>query len=57
MVSKKLNVVIDNEAKRYLQEAYRYIKKDSLQNAEKVKAKILASIKELIKKSPAACPG
>ena len=56
MVSKKLNVVIDNEAKRYLQEAYRYIKKDSLQNAEKVKAKILASIKELIKKSPAACP-
>jgi len=49
MVSKKLNVVIDNAAKRYLQEACRYIKKDSLQNAEKVKAKILASIKELIK--------
>jgi addiction module RelE/StbE family toxin len=49
MVSKKLKVVIDNEAKKSLQEAYRYIKKDSLQNAEKVKAKILASIKELVK--------
>lgn len=30
-------------------EAYRYIRKDSLQNAEKVRAKILASIKELPK--------
>lgn len=49
MVGKKQKVVIGDEAKKSLQEAYRYIKKDALQNAEKVKAKILASIKELIK--------
>jgi plasmid stabilization system protein ParE len=49
MVSRKVKVIIDNEAKKSLREAYQYIKKDSLQNAEKVKAKILASIKELEK--------
>lgn len=49
MVNKRHRVVIDNAAKKSLQEAYHYIKNDSLQNAEKVKAKLLASIKELIK--------
>jgi plasmid stabilization system protein ParE len=49
MVNKKPKVVIDDEAKKSLREACQYIKKDSVQNAEKVKAKILASIKELIK--------
>lgn len=49
MVSKKPKVVIDDEAKKSLREAYQYIRKDSLQNAEKVKAKILASIRELPK--------
>jgi plasmid stabilization system protein ParE len=49
MVAKNRKAIIDNEAKRSLHEAYAYIKKDSLQNAEKVRSKILASIKELIK--------
>ena len=46
---RKLKVVIDNEAKNALRQAYEYIKKDSLQNAEKVRKKILSSIKGLIK--------
>lgn len=49
MVNKQRKLVIDNTAKKSLQEAYQYIKSDSLQNAEKVRAKIAASIKELIK--------
>lgn len=49
MVKNKLKIIIDNEAKHALREAYNYIKKDSLQNAEKVKSKMLASINELIK--------
>lgn len=48
MVSKRLKLVIDNSAKKSLLEAYYHIKNDSFQNAEKVKAKILSSIKELI---------
>lgn len=44
-----VKLVIDNTAKKSLQEAYLYIKKDSLQNAEKVKSEILASIRELLK--------
>ena len=48
MVNKKLKVVIDDEAKKSLREAIQYIKKDSVQNAEKVKSNILDSIKELI---------
>jgi plasmid stabilization system protein ParE len=44
-----LKIIIDNDAKRALREAYTYIKKDSLQNAEKVKCKMLASINELVK--------
>jgi plasmid stabilization system protein ParE len=49
MVEKQLKVIIDAEAKRLLREAYEYIRRDSFQNAEKVKAAILSSIKELIK--------
>jgi plasmid stabilization system protein ParE len=49
MVAGKLTVVIDNEAKESLREAYEYIRQDSLQNAEKVKTAILSSIKEIIK--------
>jgi plasmid stabilization system protein ParE len=45
MVSKKLRVVVDEEATKYLREAYLYIRKDSLQNANKVRSKILATIK------------
>jgi plasmid stabilization system protein ParE len=47
MVKIKPKVVIDNLAKAQLKEAYTYIKLDSPKNAEKVKAKILASIMEL----------
>lgn len=46
---KQPKVIIDEEAKRSLQEAYLYIRKDSPQNAEKVKNAIITSIKELIK--------
>ncbi|ANH82055.1 hypothetical protein A8C56_14710 [Niabella ginsenosidivorans] len=49
MVKPRLKIVIDNEAKQYLREAYNYIRKDSLQNAENVKAGILTSIKSLPK--------
>ncbi|MES1223431.1 MAG: type II toxin-antitoxin system RelE/ParE family toxin [Bacteroidota bacterium] len=49
MVKRKLKVVIDNKAKKELREVYKYIKKDSLQNAEKVKIAVLSSIKDLIK--------
>jgi plasmid stabilization system protein ParE len=49
MVAGKLTVVIDNEAKSSLREAYKYIQKDSLQNAEKVRTAILSSFEELIK--------
>jgi plasmid stabilization system protein ParE len=47
MVKIKPKVVIDNLAKTQLKEAYTYIKLDSPKNAEKVRAKILAAIKEL----------
>ncbi len=47
MVMKKQRIIIDDDAKRSLREAYVYIRKDSLQNAEKVRIKILASIKNL----------
>jgi plasmid stabilization system protein ParE len=50
MVKGKMKIVIDNQAKLHLRNAYDYIKKDSLQNAEKVRVKILASIQGLIKK-------
>lgn len=41
------SVVIENQAKLQLQKAYRYIRKQSYQNAEKVREKILACIAEL----------
>jgi plasmid stabilization system protein ParE len=47
MVKSKPKVIIDNPAKAQLKDAYTYIKLDSPKNAEKVKAKILTSIKEL----------
>jgi plasmid stabilization system protein ParE len=40
-------VVIENAAKISLKKAYQYIRKQSYQNAENVRAKILASIVEL----------
>ena len=49
MVKGKLKVVIDNKAKQQLRNLYDYIKKDSQQNAENVKSKIITSLKELIK--------
>jgi hypothetical protein len=49
MVNPLVKIIFDNEAKIALKEAYNYIKKDSSQNAEKVRRKILESIKELIK--------
>lgn len=50
MVKVKPKIVIENLAKAQLKEAYSYIKLDPPKNAEKVKAKILASIKELADK-------
>ncbi len=49
MVKKPLTVVWDNEAKAQLRKAYNYIKKDSLQNAEKVKKEISLMTKEIVK--------
>jgi plasmid stabilization system protein ParE len=43
----KRRVEIQDNAKRQLWEAYKYIRKDSLQNAEKVRKKILTTIKGL----------
>ena len=47
MVKGKPGIVIDNLAKIQLRKAYEFIRLDSPKNAEKVKAKILGSIKEL----------
>jgi plasmid stabilization system protein ParE len=47
MVKASRRLVIDNAAKLQLKNAYNYIKKDAPQNAEKVKAKILASFPDL----------
>ena len=46
---RKPKVVIEKKKKKALRQAYEYIKKDSLQNAEKVRRKILSSIKALTK--------
>ncbi len=43
----KRKVVIEHGAKLQFREAYEYIRKDSFQNAEKVKNKILQTIKAL----------
>ena len=42
-----LEVVINNKVKGQLKELYEYIRKDSFQNAEKVRNKILESIMSL----------
>ena len=47
MVKVKPKIVIDNLAKVQLKKAYEYIRQDSPQNAEKVRAKILVSISKL----------
>ncbi|WP_343702209.1 type II toxin-antitoxin system RelE/ParE family toxin [Chitinophaga sp.] len=49
MVKGPLKVVIENTARQSLLEAYHYIRKDSPKNAEKVKAKLLASMQALSK--------
>lgn len=48
MVKKHLKIIIANEAKKQLREAFSYISKDSEQNAVKVNVAILNSIKDLI---------
>ena len=47
MVKKKPGIVIANLAKLQLHEAYEFIKADSPKNAQKVRAKILSTIKKL----------
>lgn len=47
MVKHVPEIIIEHGAKQSLRQACNYIKKDSLQNAEKVKSKILNSIKAL----------
>lgn len=49
MVNKEMKIIIDDAAKKLLSEAYQFIKKDSPQNAVKVKNKILDSFKLLAK--------
>jgi plasmid stabilization system protein ParE len=44
---KKRKIRWDRPALIYFSEAIRYIRKDSVQNAEKVKTELLASIREL----------
>lgn len=48
-------IIINNEAKIALREAYEFIKKNSFQNAEKMRTGILKSIEKL-KKYPAKYP-
>src|SRR5258708_3698287 len=55
MVKANLKIIIDNEAKQSIRILYNYIKKDSLQNAEKIRSKILVSISQL-KKNPEKYP-
>jgi plasmid stabilization system protein ParE len=47
MVEPRLRVVIDEEAKQSLREAYKHIRKDSLQNAEQVREAIKSSLRQL----------
>ncbi|MFT3950103.1 MAG: type II toxin-antitoxin system RelE/ParE family toxin [Agriterribacter sp.] len=47
MVSKKWSIVWSSEARKQLKEAYTFIKKDSVKNAEKVRTGIAAIVKEL----------
>jgi len=43
-----LKIFIDNEAKSQLRKVYSYIKRDSFQNAEKVRNGMIASFKTLV---------
>ena len=43
MVAIKQKVVWSDEAKKQLKEAYKYIRKDSLQNAEKIRSEIVSA--------------
>lgn len=47
MVNKALDLVIDNAAKHHLKQACPYISQESVQNAEQVRAKLLACFIEL----------
>ncbi|RPE09137.1 type II toxin-antitoxin system RelE/ParE family toxin [Chitinophaga lutea] len=47
MVKGPVKVIIADKAKRALKDAYEHIKKDSVKSAEKVRDKLLASIKAL----------
>jgi addiction module RelE/StbE family toxin len=49
MVKVDQKIIFDNDAKQQLRKAIEYIRKDSVQNAEKVKNAIINSIKELSK--------
>jgi hypothetical protein len=49
MVNNLLKVVIDKDARKSRYQLYHYIKQESLQNAEKVKIKILLSFEALPK--------
>ena len=48
MVNRNARIILDIEAVAALKKAYEYIKKDSFENAQKVRTEILDSIKELI---------
>ena len=47
MVKKKRTVVWDKQASLYFNEAIRYIRKDSPQNADSVKREILSKVRDL----------
>jgi hypothetical protein len=47
MVKKARSIIWDSEARNYLKAAISFIRKDSPQNADLVKAKIINSIAEL----------
>ena len=49
MVNKKQRVVWSTEAKQQLKAAYQFIRKDSVQNAEKVRNDIIAITRKLEK--------
>jgi len=49
MVDKGIKIIIDDAARKSLSEAYRFIRKDSPQNAIRVKNKMPDSFKSLAK--------
>ncbi len=50
MVMMKRRIAWDKDALHYFRDAIRYIRKDSPQNADKVKKEVLAKINELSKR-------